>query len=138
MCRAPRVRYEADSEHAAPTLESLTIQLCFCKESSEILITADQHDDEVQISIRDNGMGMASEHLTILDSGMPRRRNKAKRKSTGFGVPIARRYIEAHSGTLTFRAFANFNSKLFQVNYCFLLLMPFSLAIAKTLSGPSI
>ncbi|MAX26126.1 MAG: hypothetical protein CMJ19_16645 [Phycisphaeraceae bacterium] len=70
--------------------------------SGKILITADQRNDEVQISIRDNGMGMASEHLTILDSGMPRRRNKAKRKSTGFGVPIARRYIEAHSGTLAF------------------------------------
>ena len=70
--------------------------------SGEILITADQRHDEVQISIRDNDMGMATEHLTILDSGMPRRRNKAKRKSTGFGVPIARRYIEAHSGTLTF------------------------------------
>ena len=70
--------------------------------SGEILITADQRQDEVLISIRDNGMGMASEHLTVLDSGMPRRRNKAKRKSTGFGVPIARRYIEAHAGTLTY------------------------------------
>ena len=40
MCRGRRVRYVSDSEHAAQTLESLIIQLCFCKEGSEILITA--------------------------------------------------------------------------------------------------
>jgi len=68
----------------------------------EITVTAHNGEDDVQITIRDDGMGMASEDLDDLSSGMPRRRNKAKRKSTGFGVPIARRYIEAHGGTLTF------------------------------------
>jgi len=70
----------------------------------EITVTAHNGEDDVQIFIRDNGMGMASEDLDDLSSGMPRRRNKAKRKSTGFGVPIARRYIEAHGGTLTFES----------------------------------
>ena len=70
----------------------------------EITVTAHRGDDDVQIVIRDNGMGMASDDLVDLSSGIPRRRNKAKRKSTGFGVPIARRYIEAHGGTLTFES----------------------------------
>ena len=68
----------------------------------EITVTANNGEDDVQITIHDDGMGMASEDLDDLSSGMPRRRNKAKRKSTGFGVPIARRYIEAHGGTLAF------------------------------------
>lgn len=68
----------------------------------QIIVTARNGDEDVQIAIRDDGMGMASDDLDDLSSGMPRRRNKAKRKSTGFGVPIARRYIEAHGGTLVF------------------------------------
>ncbi|MFO7857648.1 MAG: HAMP domain-containing sensor histidine kinase [Ectothiorhodospiraceae bacterium] len=70
----------------------------------QVAIDAESCEDEVRITIRDDGMGMAAGDLDDLDSGMPRRRNKAKRKSTGFGVPIARRYIEAHSGTLTFES----------------------------------
>lgn len=68
----------------------------------EIGVTVTANKEEVRIVINDNGMGMAAKDLDDLASGMPRRRNKAKRKSTGFGVPIARRYIEAHGGTLTF------------------------------------
>jgi len=70
----------------------------------EINVVARGGENEVEIIIRDDGMGMASDDLQDLSSGMPRRRNKAKRKSTGFGVPIARRYIETHGGTLTFES----------------------------------
>ncbi len=68
----------------------------------EISITAYRENGDVRITIHDNGMGMAAEDLNELASGIPRRRNKAKRRSTGFGVPIARRYIEAHGGSLVF------------------------------------
>jgi len=70
----------------------------------EITLAVQNGEGDVQITIRDDGMGMAAEDLDDLSSSMPRRRNKAKRKSTGFGVPIARRYIEAHGGTLTFES----------------------------------
>ena len=68
----------------------------------QIIVTVRNGEEDVQIAIRNDGMGMAAADLDDLTSGMPRRRNKAKRKSTGFGVPIARRYIEAHGGTLVF------------------------------------
>ena len=68
----------------------------------EISITVCRGNEDVRITIHDNGMGMAAEDLNELASGIPRRRNKAKRRSTGFGVPIARRYIEAHGGSLVF------------------------------------
>ena len=70
----------------------------------EITLAVQNGEGDIQITIRDDGMGMAAEDLDDLSSSMPRRRNKAKRKSTGFGVPIARRYIEAHGGTLTFES----------------------------------
>lgn len=76
----------------------------------QITVTAVNGDDDVRITICDDGMGMAAEDLDDLSSGMPRRRNKAKRKSTGFGVPIARRYVEGHGGTLVFESVEDFGT----------------------------
>ena len=70
----------------------------------EISVSAEACGETVRIMIRDDGMGMAADDLSELLSFLPRRRNKAKRKSTGFGVPIARRYVDAHQGTLTFES----------------------------------
>jgi len=68
----------------------------------EIVVHARRNEDTVEIEIQDNGMGISPENLSELRALIPRRRNKAKRKSTGFGVPIAYRYIEAHGGTLDY------------------------------------
>jgi signal transduction histidine kinase len=68
----------------------------------EIVIETACGNDAVEIVIRDTGMGMSSENLAELTAMVPHRRNKAKRKSTGFGVPIAHRYIEAHGGSIAF------------------------------------
>jgi len=68
----------------------------------EIVIRSRSREDTVEITIRDNGMGISREDLDELRTLVPRRRNKAKPKSTGFGVPITHRYIEAHGGTLDY------------------------------------
>ncbi len=64
-------------------------------------VRAEADADEVRIIIRDNGMGMSEDDLRELQAMVPVRRNKAKRKSTGFGLPIANRYIAAHGGALS-------------------------------------
>jgi len=58
--------------------------------------------DAVRIAIGDNGMGISSDDLPELRCGIPARRNMAKRRSTGYGIPIARRYVHAHGGSLDF------------------------------------
>ena len=55
MCQGPRVRYESDSEHAAHTLELVTIQLCFATEGSDILITAESISGQELCSLLVNG-----------------------------------------------------------------------------------
>ena len=50
----------------------------------KIQVTASKDQEDIRITISDDGMGMTSEDLEDLSSGIPRRRNKAKRKSTGF------------------------------------------------------
>jgi signal transduction histidine kinase len=64
-------------------------------------VRAEADVDEVRISIRDSGMGMSEDDLRELRAMVPVRRNKAKRKSTGFGLPIANRYVAAHGGALS-------------------------------------
>ena len=54
MCAAPRARYVRDSEHGAHTSESLAVQLCFCKEGSEIRITAESISGHELGSLRVN------------------------------------------------------------------------------------
>ncbi len=68
----------------------------------EVTVSATYSPDAVRIAIRDNGMGISSDNLPELRCGIPARRNMAKRRSTGFGIPIARRYVQAHGGTLDF------------------------------------
>ncbi|MBS3735501.1 MAG: HAMP domain-containing histidine kinase [Phycisphaerae bacterium] len=69
-----------------------------------VTVTGYAADGRVHIDVRDDGVGMTAEQVEDLAAALPRRRNKAKRRSTGYGVPIARRYVEAHGGTLTFES----------------------------------
>jgi signal transduction histidine kinase len=56
--------------------------------------------DEVQVVVRDNGLGLSADDLEQLRAFAPGRKNKAKRHSTGFGLPIAERYVRTHGGRL--------------------------------------
>jgi K+-sensing histidine kinase KdpD len=55
----------------------------------------------IDLVIRDNGMGMSEDEKRGFQAITPGNRNKSKRQSTGYGLPIARRYISAHGGSLT-------------------------------------
>ena len=67
-------------------------------------VRAQADTDEVRISVRDSGMGMSEDDLRELRAMVPVRRNKAKYKSTGFGLPIANRYVAAHGGVLSIQS----------------------------------
>ncbi len=55
------------------------------------------HNNQLEISITDNGIGMSAHTLeTAFDLFKTRKPN-----GTGLGLPISRRIIEAHGGTLT-------------------------------------
>ncbi|MBM4043987.1 MAG: HAMP domain-containing histidine kinase [Planctomycetes bacterium] len=69
--------------------------------AGQVVVKVESEPVEVRIIIRDTGMGMQAEDLAELRVFIPARRNKAKPRSTGFGLPIANRYIAAHGGTLT-------------------------------------
>lgn len=55
--------------------------------------------EDVRLTLRDNGAGLAEEDLRDLREFVPGRTSK-KTYGTGFGLPIARRYVLAHGGSL--------------------------------------
>ncbi len=65
-----------------------------------IEVTAALAGADVKIVVRDNGQGMSSEEARGPLLFTPGRRNKTKRQSTGYGLPIAARNLTTHGGTL--------------------------------------
>lgn len=56
-------------------------------------------DGSLEIRVRDNGPGIHPETLDLLRQFVPGHTTK-KNKGTGFGLPTAQRYAEAHGGAL--------------------------------------
>jgi signal transduction histidine kinase len=54
----------------------------------------------VTLTIEDTGQGICDEELRTPLLLTPGRRNKSKRHSTGYGLPIAARNVAAHGGLL--------------------------------------
>jgi signal transduction histidine kinase len=62
----------------------------------ELTITASKTVDEILISIRDTGLGIAPEALGQIWHPL----FTTKPKGQGFGLPVAERIISAHQGTI--------------------------------------
>lgn len=69
-----------------------------------VWIRAEAGEAAVRVTVADNGVGIADDVLGELLAFRPGRRNKAKRYSTGFGLPIAARNLAAHEGTLAIQS----------------------------------
>jgi signal transduction histidine kinase len=54
----------------------------------------------VRVSFMDTGVGLSAENLRKLRAFLPGRKNMTKRRSTGYGLLIAKRGVEAHGGSL--------------------------------------
>ena len=68
--------------------------------SGEIRLDARQIDDDrIEIVVRDNGMGLSADELAEVRRFVPGGTSK-KTHGTGFGLPIAKRKIEDHGGSL--------------------------------------
>jgi K+-sensing histidine kinase KdpD len=62
---------------------------------------------QVSIVVVDNGQGMSDEEADTLRLLTPGRRNKTKKHSSGYGLPIAARNLAAHGGSLTLESREN-------------------------------
>lgn len=67
-------------------------------QAGQISISATVDAGVVHLQVRDNGPGLAAEDLRELQEFVPGRTTK-KNYGTGYGLPIARRYVRGHRGT---------------------------------------
>lgn len=65
-----------------------------------VRVRAETAADQVRITVADDGMGLAPEDLREISEFIPGRTSK-KNYGTGFGLPIARRNIAAHGGSIS-------------------------------------
>ena len=70
----------------------------------EVSITARKYDSKVQISVKDNGIGIKKEDLPhIFDRFYRADKSRTKQvvKGYGLGLSIAKRIVSTHNGTIT-------------------------------------
>jgi two-component system phosphate regulon sensor histidine kinase PhoR len=92
----------------APLLEQALMNLIdnavkYSPEGSRVRVTADRHEDEVTIAVRDEGCGIAPEHLPriferfyVVDKSRSR-----KLGGTGLGLAIVKHIMQAHGGRVS-------------------------------------
>ncbi|HEX2994258.1 MAG TPA: ATP-binding protein [Anaerolineales bacterium] len=94
----------ADEDRLVQVLTNLTGNaLQYTPEGGRVTISARQADHEVQISVRDTGIGIPSEHLPhIFDRFYRADKSRSRRAGggSGIGLTIARLLVEAHGGRL--------------------------------------
>ena len=73
----------------------------YSPDNKEILLTAERLGDEVRISIRDWGIGMAKEHLSKIFTQFYRISDKENTApGLGLGLYLCNEYVEAHHGKI--------------------------------------
>ena len=73
----------------------------YSKENKEILVTAERLGDEVKISIRDNGIGIAKEHLNKIFTQFYRiSDHENSTPGLGLGLYLCHEFVDAHHGKI--------------------------------------
>ena len=94
----------ADEDRAVQVLTNLTGNaLQYTPENGRIILSARQSNNEIQISVRDTGIGIPAEHLShIFDRfyRVDKSRSRHAGGGSGIGLTIARAVIEAQGGRI--------------------------------------
>ncbi len=91
LCDAVRIEQALDA-----LLDNAVI---YAPQGGPITVRLETNDDELRISIADEGSGIAPEHLErIFDRFYRVRQGNDARSGSGLGLPVARSIFEAHGG----------------------------------------
>ncbi len=79
----------------------LTNSVKYSKLGGKIVISVQQNPADIQISVSDNGVGIAEEDINFIFADFYRGKNLPEgERSSGLGLSITKRIIEAHHGSI--------------------------------------
>ncbi|HEX7522230.1 MAG TPA: ATP-binding protein [Acidimicrobiia bacterium] len=98
----PTVRVHADLAAIRRILTNLlTNAVKFSPRASTVRLEAVSRDEEVLVSVADEGIGIAPEdHERVFDAFFQAPEATLSRRGTGIGLSIARRFVDAHGGRI--------------------------------------
>jgi signal transduction histidine kinase len=74
----------------------------YSRTGSQILLKAEEIENNIVISVADTGIGISKEDLPFIFNDFYTGKDGQKiEKSTGLGLAISRRIVEAHFGTIS-------------------------------------
>jgi PAS domain S-box-containing protein len=88
----------------------------FSNEEGEILLTTEIKNDEIKISIKDNGIGISDEDQEHLFERFFRAENVTNIQGTGLGLNIVLKYVELMNGTIDVESKLN-KGTIFTLNF---------------------
>ena len=97
----PSLSVQADYDYLERVLINLLDNaIKYGQEGGEITISADERDQEVQFSVRDNGIGIPKEDLPRIFERFYRvdKGRSQELGGTGLGLSIVKHIIQAHGG----------------------------------------
>ena len=93
-----------DSDRMAQVLSNLVTNAIHHTDQGEILLSAFQIENEICLSVKDSGSGIAAQDLPHIFNRFYRAdqsRQRDKTVSSGLGLAIAKAIVEAHGGRIT-------------------------------------
>jgi signal transduction histidine kinase len=95
---------QADEDRITQVLVNLVANaIQYTPEDGEVIISAAHHADEIQITVKDTGVGIPPEHLANLFTRFYRVDKSRSRNAgggSGIGLTIAKHLVEAHGGRI--------------------------------------
>jgi signal transduction histidine kinase len=100
VSRAPK-GFNGDENRVRQILFNLLSNAAnYAPEGSEIALTCEMADGNVQFSVRDDGPGMAPDVLDTVFRRFEPRANGGRRRGAGLGLSIVKSFVELHGGSV--------------------------------------